>query len=81
MVAKTYFFRFYQPKTFNQFIPRLTQEQLAAFFAPLYAVYAETTDEPERLMYYTHDTNKLHVAQLVLPVTPSHKESPTHVAL
>ncbi|MBN3171649.1 DUF4123 domain-containing protein, partial [Pectobacterium brasiliense] len=79
--GKTYFFRFYQPKTFNQFIPQLTPAQQTDFFAPLYAVYAETLNEPEQLMRYTHDVGGLQTAQLIVPVTLSPEESMTHVAV
>lgn len=79
--GKTYFFRFYQPKTFNQFIPQLTPAQQTGFFAPLYAVYAETLNEPEQLMRYTHDVGGLQTAQLIVPVTLSPEESMTHVAV
>lgn len=67
--GKAYFFRFYQPKTFNHFIPNLTREQLAEFFSPLYAVYVETTDEPEQLIYYTCTGNQLKSVQLTLSMT------------
>ncbi|PWC16195.1 DUF4123 domain-containing protein [Brenneria roseae subsp. roseae] len=79
--GKTYFFRFYQPKAFNQFIPRLTPAQQADFFAPLYAVYTETTDESAQLMHFTHDARGLNVTTLALPVTPNQEESTEHVAL
>ncbi|MBJ7221497.1 MULTISPECIES: DUF4123 domain-containing protein [unclassified Brenneria] len=79
--GKTYFFRFYQPKTFNQFIPQLTPEQLADFFTPLYAVYTEITDEPGQLMHYAHDANGLKVTHLTLPVIPPQEENTDHVAL
>lgn len=79
--GKTYFFRFYQPKAFNQFIPRLTPAQQVDFFAPLYAVYVETRNEPEQLMRYTHDASGLQTVRLILPVTPSPEESMTHVAI
>ncbi|HKS32195.1 MAG TPA: DUF4123 domain-containing protein [Enterobacteriaceae bacterium] len=79
--GKTYFFRFYQPKTFNQFIPQLMPSQQTEFFAPLYAVYVETDHEPEQLMRYGHDAGRLKTAHLSLPVAPSPEESMKHVAV
>ena len=79
--GRTYFFRFYQPKTFNHFIPNLTQEQLAEFFYPLYAVYAETADEPEQLMHYVYASNQLKIVKLALPMATRPEEISTHVAL
>lgn len=79
--GKTYFFRFYQPKTFNHFIPNLTQEQLAEFFSPLYEVYAETTDEPEQLIHYAYADNQLKLVKLALPMTKQPEETSTNVAI
>lgn len=79
--GRTYFFRFYQPTTFNHFIPNLTQEQLAEFFSPLYAVYAETTDEPEQLMHYVYAGNQLKIVKLALPMATQPEGISKHVAI